>query len=359
MGLGGTFRGVQEEALDAGVLDSPETTELQPKPLAALKQRDPVGREGGQNKCAGGAQAEHDCSAVVSSCLLCAGCSGDPWAGAAMGPGARQAHQSKPRLQGPLPCLVRTPKPLPTRTRQVCACSYPSPHGASICPGQTPRAPQHPLAAVDPWIPAATTAPLGQPGASSTSPPSTPFIKFLQPSLLACLGPLPGWTGVENVAGCPQPTCPLCPGAAGSWHPTTSACNLPSTLAPSAACKPTGNGCPGHEEVQASRQCIALLKQHGECLQIASPRGVMKHQSNPCACCSAVAVLPGLLSAQGSGRHCLGTPSACSLSQTHGVAKPAWHGLSWGQGTPCMDLASLCPGLWPMGTSKSHGLGIL
>lgn len=287
------FRGAQEEALDSGVLDRPGTTELQPTPLTATQHRGPVSREGGQNKCAGGAQAEHDGSALVSSCLLCTGCSEDLSAGAALARRARQVHLSQLRLQGPLPCLVRTPRPLPARARQACAYPHPSPHGALTPPGQTLQAPQHPSAAADHGISAATTALLGQPGASPTSPPSAPFIKFLQLFPLARLGPPPGRTGTEDVAGCPQPTCPLCPGTAGSWLLTMSACNLLSTLASSAACKPMGNGCPGLEEVQASGQYTAMLRQHGKCPQIASPRGMIKHQSNPCACCNAVAVLPG------------------------------------------------------------------
>lgn len=79
------------------------------------------------------------------------------------------------------------------------------------------RSPSCPSAAADPGIPAATMALLGQPGASPTSPPSAPFIKFLQPSPLAHLGPLPAQTGMENMADCLQPTCPLCLGTAGSW----------------------------------------------------------------------------------------------------------------------------------------------
>lgn len=93
---------------------------------------------------------------------------------------------------------------------------------ASSCPSASPSC-------CSPWDPSYD---LSSPWAARShpmSPPSIPVIKFLQPSPLACLGPLPGQMGTENVTGCPEPTGPC------TWAPLAPGCSL---LQHTACCPP-------------------------------------------------------------------------------------------------------------------------
>lgn len=149
------------------------------------------------------------------------------------------------------------------------------PQPASSCPSAS-------ISCCQPWIPAVTMALLRQPGAIPVSPPCMPFIKFLQPSPFArrALGQVRmGWRKWQAAHSPPKPS-------AGSWLLLITAGDLLTNPA-SAAGRPTGDGCSGHEGIQASWQCMATLRQHGKCLQTASSRGTQ--QSDTCACCNGAA----------------------------------------------------------------------